>query len=176
MFHHLFNRLFLFGYFRQSVRIPIALVAVCGFGFFHYRGLLFQYLCCAVVLFELYNGDIATRIGVSDNGWSKLEYNGVTCYGITSYMTKVDAAFVQQAADDDVGMDFEAVVQQVVTTKAVNLRTLPSTERSDSKVVVKLEAGETLTRIGINKELEWSQVIYQGQTLYCVSWYLTEAE
>lgn len=130
----------------------------------------------AVVLFELYNGDIATRIGVSDNGWSKLEYNGVTCYGITSYMTKVDAAFVQQAADDDVGMDFEAVVQQVVTTKAVNLRTLPSTERSDSKVVVKLEAGETLTRIGINKELEWSQVIYQGQTLYCVSWYLTEAE
>lgn len=129
----------------------------------------------ADVLFELYNGDIATRVGVSSNGWSKLIYNGVTCYGVTSYMTKVDAEFIEeQAVDSDVGMEFEAVLEQVTTTKALNLRTLPSTERSDSKVVVKLEAGEVLTRTGVNEELEWSRVMYQGQTLYCVSWYLTE--
>lgn len=131
----------------------------------------------ADVLAELHNGDIATRIGISDNGWSKLVYNGMTCYGISSYMTTVGIDFIEQQADDaDIGMEFEAVVEQVVTTKAVNLRTLPSTERTDSEVVVKMEEGETLTRTGVNKELEWSRVVYQGQTLYCVSWYLTEMD
>lgn len=131
----------------------------------------------ADILFELHNGDVATRVGISDNGWSKLVYNGVTCYGVSSYMKTADAEMIaQQAEDTDVGMTFETVLEQVTTTKAINLRTLPSTERSDSKVVIKLEAGEVLTRTGVNKELEWSRVIYQGQTLYCVSWYLSEGE
>lgn len=131
----------------------------------------------AVVLAELHHGDIATRVGISDNGWSKLVYNGITCYGISSYMETVDAAFLaQHAGKENAGMEFETVVEQVSASKAVNLRTLPSTERADSEVIVKLQAGDTLTRTGINKELEWSRVLYNGQTLYCVSWYLTAAE
>lgn len=131
----------------------------------------------AVVLAQLYHGDIATRIGISSNGWSKVIFNGETCYGVSSYMEPIDEEMIKETAEDaDVGMNFEIVVEQVAADRAVNLRTLPSTERSDSKVIVKLQEGDTLTRTGINKELGWSRVVYQGQTLYCVSMYLDEAE
>lgn len=130
----------------------------------------------AVVLAQLHHGDIATRIGISSNGWSKVIFNGETCYGVSSYMEPIDAEMIEEQADaDDVGMAFETVVEQVSAAKAVNLRTLPSTERSDSKVIVKLQTGDMVTRTGVNKDLGWSRVVYQGQTLYCVSMYLSEA-
>ncbi len=131
----------------------------------------------AVILAQLHHGDIATRIGVSANGWSKVIYNGETCYGVTSYMEPISKDMIEQQADEqDVGMSFDTVVEQVTAAKAVNLRTLPSTERSDSKIIVKLQPGDMVTRTGINKDLGWSRVVYQGQTLYCVSMYLTEGE
>lgn len=131
----------------------------------------------AVIITQLHNGDIATRIGVSSNGWSKLIYNGETCYGVTSYMEPISEEIIEeQAQNTDVGMEFETVLEQVSAAKAVNLRTLPSTERSDSKVIVKLQPGDNITRTGVNESLGWSRVIYQGQTLYCVSMYLEEAE
>lgn len=129
----------------------------------------------AVVLTQLHHGDIATRVGISSNGWSKVIFNGETCYGVSSYMEPINTEMIEkQAKEEDVGMAFETVLEQVYAAKAVNLRTLPSTERSDSKVIVKLQAGDPVTRTGINKELGWSRVIYQGQTLYCVSMYLSE--
>ena len=129
----------------------------------------------AIILAQLHHGDIATRIGVSGNGWSKLIYNGETCYGVTSYMEPINKDMIEQQAEkNDVGMEFDTVVEQVTASKAVNLRTLPSTERSDAKVIVKLQPGDVVTRTGINKDLGWSRVVYQGQTLYCVSMYLSE--
>lgn len=41
----------------------------------------------AEVIAQLKNGDVAICVGVSDNGWSKLEYKGETCYAVTSYLT-----------------------------------------------------------------------------------------
>lgn len=35
----------------------------------------------------LHNGEVLTRIGIGDNGWSKLDYNGQTVYAVSSYLT-----------------------------------------------------------------------------------------
>ena len=35
----------------------------------------------------LNNGDTAARTGVSEGGWSRVEYNGQTYYAISSYLT-----------------------------------------------------------------------------------------
>lgn len=130
----------------------------------------------AIVLAQLHHGDIATRVGVSSNGWSKLIYNGETCYGVTSYMELISEEIIREKEKGhDVGMEFDVVLEQVSAAKAVNLRTLPSTERSDSKVIVQLGAGDVVTRTGVNDSLGWSRIIYRGQTLYCVSMYLEDA-
>lgn len=39
------------------------------------------------VVYLLKNGEYVKRIGKSNNGWSKLEYNGQIVYAITSYLT-----------------------------------------------------------------------------------------
>lgn len=37
----------------------------------------------------LHNGEVLTRTGIGDNGWSQLDYNGQTVYAVTSYLTVV---------------------------------------------------------------------------------------
>ena len=39
-----------------------------------------------------------------------------------------------------------------------------------------MKNGEVVTRTGINRDVGWSRVEYNGQTLYCVSSYLMAAE
>ena len=39
------------------------------------------------VVATIYNGDWVTQIGVSSNGWSKVEYNGQVLYAVTSLLT-----------------------------------------------------------------------------------------
>ncbi len=128
----------------------------------------------ATVLFQLKNGNAAVCTGVSDNGWSRLQYNGETCYAISSYLMPYTGAS-DSAGAEDVGMEFTDVQDRVTPTKAVNLRTEPNTD-SDGNVVVKVQNGEILYRIGVNKEMGWSKVIYYGQTLYCASMLLTVVE
>jgi uncharacterized protein YgiM (DUF1202 family) len=43
-------------------------------------------------------------------------------------------------------------------------------------VAAVLHNGEVVTRTGINNEYGWSRVDYNGQTLYCITSYLTAAE
>lgn len=139
----------------------------------------------AVVLYELKNGEIATCVGVSDNGWSKLIYKGVTCYAVTSYMTEVTDA---SAAPDDgvlttepteniaeqveIQTQFEFVEDKVTAKKVVNLRSLPSTEDPRCEIVAQLDHGVVIRRTGINHDLGWSRVDYNGQPLYCITSYL----
>ena len=134
----------------------------------------------AQVIGQLHNGDVAKRVGISDNGWSKLIYNETTCYAVSSYLTSADGAAgtveETQAADSGIQTQFETVNERVTAKLEVNLRTLPSVERSDSQVVVTIHNGDVVTRTGINVDLGWSRVVYNGQTLYCVSSYLTAAE
>lgn len=131
----------------------------------------------ADILAKLKHGDVATRVGISENGWSKLRYNGMTCYAVSSYLELAGKAPAETEADSDgIQTEFETVNEKMTAKDAVNLRTLPSTEHPEVKVVVKIQNGDVVTRTGINQDLGWSRVEYNGQTLYCVSSYLTAAE
>lgn len=145
----------------------------------------------AKVVATLQNGDTATRTGVSDSGWSRVTYNGQTLYAVSSYLT-TDLSYSAPAANtntdtsgqtadgsasgDGLKTKFTPCSDLVTAKIEVNLRTLPSVTNPDAAVVVTLKNGEVITRTGINTDYGWSRVDYNGQTLYCVSSYLTSAQ
>ena len=120
------------------------------------------------IIYTLQNGELATRIGISDSGWSKLVYNGETCYAVSSFLT-TDTLPDLNPDDDDIQTVFTEVKERVTAKELVNLRNIPSVEEEESKVVAQLENGEVITRTGINTDVGWSRVEYNGMTLYCVS-------
>lgn len=121
------------------------------------------------VLAQLENGQVAKRIGYSDSGWSKLEWNGHIYYAVSNFLT-TDLSYIPE--DSDIKTVFEPVADNVTAKKVVNLRTKPSTDDDISEVVAQLKHGEVLLRTGINKDVGWSQVVYNGQIVYCISSYL----
>lgn len=154
----------------------------------------------STVVYTLKNGETLHRIGISDAGWSKVEYNGQECYAVTSYLTTVDdssAATTDSSttattdstttaatsttdttttSTGEVKTVFTDTNEQVTPKIEVNLRLLPSVTDAGATVVATVKNGEVLTRTGINVEQGWSRVEYNGQTLYCVSSYLQAAE
>lgn len=132
----------------------------------------------ADVIIQLKKGDMATCIGVSENGWSKLKYKGLNCYAVTSYLEVLsESSEPYQAPEPEaVQMPFEAITDLVTAKKKVNLRSLPSVDDPNCEVIIPLNNGDVATRIGINKEEGWSKVVYCGRTLYCLSSYLKSAE
>ena len=48
------------------------------------------------VIAELKNGEIIVRTGVSNEGWSRVEYNGQTLYCISSYFESCTIESVQK--------------------------------------------------------------------------------
>lgn len=135
----------------------------------------------SMVMCTLKNGEEATRIAISDSGWSKLLFNGNIYYAVSSYLT-TDLSYVsapeyeEETEDDGVKTRFVAVNEKVTAKKEVNLRTLPSVEHPDCKIVTLLKNGTVVTRTGINEDVGWSRVEYNGQTVYCVSSMLTIVE
>ena len=132
----------------------------------------------AQVLATLQRGQIATRVGISDSGWSKLEFEGQTYYAVSSLLT-TDLEGKQEATQpstDGIQTQFQPVSEKVTAKELVNLRNIPSTQREDSKVVAQLKHGDIALRTGINEDLGWSRVEYLGQVLYCVSSYLEAVE
>lgn len=131
----------------------------------------------STVKYTLSNGETATRTGVSSSGWSRVVFNGNTYYAVSSYLT-TDLSYKKSTAEPDDGIEteFKSVNEKMTAKDAVNLRTLPSVTNAASKVVVQIVKGDVVTRTGVNNELGWSRVEYNGQTLYCVSSYLTSAE
>ena len=133
----------------------------------------------SAVVYTLKNGETVQRTGVSDSGWSRLIYNGQTVYAVSSYLT-TDLNYqtpvqTQEGAGSGDGLKTKFVDRsdQVTAKIEVNLRTLPSVTNPDAVVAAVLHNGEYVTRTGINEEYGWSRVDYNGQTLYCVSSYLT---
>ena len=141
----------------------------------------------------------ATRTGTSTSGWSRVVYDGVTYYAVSSYLTtdlSTPAQTTQQPAETNASAttDQETTAQEaapatagfktkftdcneLITAKEmVNLRTKPSVTDADSSVVVTLYNGMTATRTGVNNEYGWSRIDYNGQTLYCVSSYIKVVE
>ena len=143
----------------------------------------------ATVVATLQNGETATRTGVSSSGWSRVSYNGQTLYAVSSYLT-TDLGYTAPAANtaaettttdgsgsgDGLKTKFTACNDVVTAKIEVNLRTLPSVTNPDAAVAAVLKNGETVTRTVINTDYGWSRVDYNGQTLYCVSSYLTSAQ
>lgn len=119
------------------------------------------------IVVALKNGEIATRIGVGKNGWSKLQYNGQTVYAITSYLT-TDLEIKQtiqtpgQQKDIVAGHEFSPKSDKVTAKEYVNLRVLPTT---DSESVGQLKSGEFLERTAVSNR-GWSRLIYNGQVVY----------
>jgi len=128
----------------------------------------------STVMLTLQNGQTVTRIGISDQGWSKLEYNGETYYAISNYLTTDLTVKPQEVPPEDDGIKtvFTVCNEQVTPKIEVNLRSLPSVTNPDATVVATIRAGEIVTRTGINTDVGWSRVEYNGQTLYCVSSYV----
>lgn len=122
----------------------------------------------SVILHTMKNGETVKRTGVSAAGWSELSWKGKTCYAVSSYLT-TDLNYKPPV---QIQTPFTAVDEMVTPKEAVNLRTLPSTKHPDVEVVVKLEKGEVVKRTGINPDVGWSRVEWNGQTLYCISSYL----
>ena len=83
---------------------------------------------------------------------------------------------VYSCALKEIQTKFEPIQDRVTAKMEVNLRTLPSVEDPRCVVVAKLKNGEIVNRTGINRDVGWSRVEYQGQTLYCVSNYLTTVQ
>lgn len=131
----------------------------------------------STVMYTLANGETATRIAASDYGWSKVVFNGETYYAVSSFLTTdLNYKTPTPTPDDGVDTEFKEVNHKVTAKDVVNLRTLPSVTREDSVVVVQIKNGDVVTRTGINTELGWSRVVYDGQTLYCVSSYLISVD
>ena len=76
---------------------------------------------------------------------------------------------IPEVSDDGIKTKFTAVDEWVTPKIEVNLRNKPSADNSVAEVIVTLKAGEVFHRIGINTDVGWSKVEYNGQILYCVS-------
>ena len=123
------------------------------------------------VLIQLQPGEVAVRIGISDSGWSKLKYNGVTCYAVSRYLKQIDSNN-EHNNSSQIQTEFDEIHDKVTAKEEVNLRTMPSTEHPECVIACKLKNGEVIPRTGINRELGWSRVEINGQTLYCITSYL----
>ncbi|MBE6974605.1 MAG: hypothetical protein E7436_03845 [Ruminococcaceae bacterium] len=123
------------------------------------------------VLYTLTNGEIAVRIAISDYGWSKVVFNGQVYYAVSSYLT-TDLT----PPPYEIQTQFRDVYEYVTAKDAVNLRTLPSLTHEDCEVVAQLQHGQVIIRTGINTDVGWSRVEYNGQVLYCISSYLMTVE
>lgn len=78
----------------------------------------------------------------------------------------------QEPQNGDNSMHFDSVQEQVTPKDIVNLRSVPSTADADT-IVTQAGNGEVLSRIGINTNTGWSEIDYNGQSLYAVTQYLT---
>ena len=127
------------------------------------------------VIGQLKNGDKAQRTGISNNGWSRLDWNGTTCYAVTSYLVVLDANSNAVEVDtDEIKTPFEDIEDYVAPKEKVNLRTMPSVDNPACQVAATITSEETVKRTGINRDVGWSRVEYNGQTLYCITKYLKE--
>ena len=125
------------------------------------------------IVYTLKNGETAKRIGVSDSGWSKLEYKGKTLYAVSSFLT-TDLNYKtpvnsESNTSSQLKTVFKNVSEKVTAKSETNLRSLPSV--TDSEIIHTLKNGEYVTRTGIS-ENGWSRLEYGGKTVYAVSSYL----
>ena len=131
------------------------------------------------VVATLTSGAFLTRTATSDKGWSRLDYNGVAVYAVTSYLT-TDAPEItpDETPDDNTaviehGMTFTLLLENVTAKEKVNLRDMPTT--NGSNVIYTLKNGEYITKTGIS-DSGWARLEWNGQTVYCIDSFLMSNE
>lgn len=123
----------------------------------------------------LENGQAAVRTGMSSSGWSRISYQGMTLYAVSSLLTTDLDYKIQETAtnsEEEIQTAFTPCDDMVSPKIEVNLRNIPSVTSENSKVETTAQYGEVFHRTGINEELGWSRVEYNGQILYCISSYI----
>lgn len=122
-------------------------------------------------------GEAVVRTGVSDTGWSRLEVNGQVVYASSRLLaTSMDYKEQEKITNEnpEAGMHFTAASGIMMAKSGqTNLRTLPTTNEP-SQVVAQLTGDATAERIAEDKDRGWTKLIYNGQTVYAVSSYLTQ--
>ena len=122
-------------------------------------------------------GEAVVRTGVSDTGWSRLEVNGQVVYASSRLLaTSMDYKEQEKITNEnpEAGMHFTAASGIMMAKSGqTNLRTLPTTNEP-SQVVTQLTGDATAERIAEDKDRGWTKLIYNGQTVYAVSSYLTQ--
>ena len=104
---------------------------------------------------------------------------GQVYYAVSSLLTTDLTVAPSDSEEEDSGeikTQFTEVNEKVTAKEVVNLRNIPSTTSEDSIVVAQLTKGEVIVRTGVNTDVGWSRVEYNGQVLYCVSSYLEVVE
>jgi uncharacterized protein YgiM (DUF1202 family) len=127
----------------------------------------------SVVMVSLQNGQVVERTGISSSGWSRLIYDGQIYYAVSSLLTtdlETKTQISVPEPDNGIKMVFTACDDKVSPKIEVNLRDIPSV--TDGKVVATLQYGEVVRRTGVNEDMGWARVEYNGQILYCVNSYI----
>lgn len=119
------------------------------------------------IVYTLKNGEYLERTGVSDQGWTRLVYNGQTVYAVSSYLTTGN----EEPPKPGENITFSSADGRVTAKEETNLRSAPTT--IDSEIVYTLKNGEYLERTVISVQ-GWTRLVYNGQTVYAVTQYLTE--
>lgn len=123
-------------------------------------------------------GEAVVRTGISDTGWSRLEVNGQVVYASSRLLaTSMDYKEQEKPSPEnpEAGMHFTAASGMVKAKDGqTNLRTLPTTNEP-SQVVGQLIGDATAQRVAQDVDRGWTKLIYNGQTVYAVSNYLTDA-
>ena len=126
----------------------------------------------STIVTTLKNGEIAIRTGISASGWSRITFNDTTYYAVSNFLTndisyKTPSSTIVPTEDtlDGIKTKFTAISDTVSPKMEVNLRSLPSVTNPDSNIIATLKNGEKVSRTGINTELGWSRIDYNGQTL-----------
>ena len=112
-----------------------------------------------------------TNQGKLDGIKGAVDFN-VAYFGYSQSQQAVDENGAEQVeANVEVGVNFTEVEEQVTAKDEVNLRSTME-QGSDDNIVGSMKNGETEVRTGVGNN-GWSRIIYNGQTVYCVSNYLT---
>ena len=112
-----------------------------------------------------------TNQGKLDGLKGAVDFN-VAYFGYSQSQQAVDENGAEQVeANVEVGVNFTEVEEQVTAKDEVNLRSTME-QGSDDNIVGSMKNGETAVRTGVGNN-GWSRIIYNGQTVYCVSNYLT---
>ena len=112
-----------------------------------------------------------TNQGKLDGIKGAVDFN-VAYFGYSQSQQAVDENGAEQVeANVEVGVNFTEVEEQVTAKDEVNLRSTME-QGSDDNIVGNMKNGETAVRTGVGNN-GWSRIIYNGQTVYCVSNYLT---